>query len=52
MRDAPVTGDWRLTMRTRTHGHLSEWAALVGAELPEEFTGETVGSGDLDDLES
>lgn len=37
-------------MRTRTHGHLSEWAALVGAELPEEFTGDAVGADDLDDL--
>lgn len=37
-------------MRTRTHGHLSEWAALVGAELPEEFAGDAVGSDDLEEF--
>ncbi|MFB6172034.1 MAG: hypothetical protein ABEJ23_05825 [Haloarculaceae archaeon] len=40
-------------MRTCTHGHLSEWAALVGEELPDDLGGDAVGPDELgpDDLD-
>lgn len=36
-------------MRTRTHSHLSEWAALVGEKLPEELATDADGRNDLDE---